>query len=246
MTACHGDVVKNEVVRTWQMGNICVGRKTVPCFRVEPQVPGHDAEPETGRTAYCLPWEDKERAIAKAREPCCFCWCCFCTCACKHSVVERSRTHPAEEVNSTALDANLNIGKDRVTAEKLRRWMFDFEALLRDEVGKILFEAFLQQEYSEENLKFWIEVERMKAAPDCATRYITIRKIYRDYIQPRALNEVNVEAWIRKGIEEKLEQPPPDIFDPAQTQVYLLMYRQSWPRFVASKYYQNLMSQVKV
>ena len=81
MKASHGDVDRNEVVGTWQMGNICMGRKTVPCFRIEPQGLSHDVEPEKDRAAYCLPWEDKERAIVKASEPCCFCWCCFCTCA---------------------------------------------------------------------------------------------------------------------------------------------------------------------
>ena len=40
----------------------------------------------------------------------------------------------------------------------------------------------------------------MKAVQDGATRYITIRRIYRDYIQPRALNEVSVYFNLKEAL----------------------------------------------
>lgn len=123
--------------------------------------------------------------------------------------------------------------------------MLDFESLLTDEVGKLLFERFLKQEHSEENLKFWLAVEKMKAIQDSAKRYILIQRIYKEFIEPRAANEINVEAWVRKAVKAKLDEPDADIFEPAQNQVYLLMYRQSWPRFLASRTFESLRVHLK-
>ena len=57
-------------------------------------------------------------------------------------------------------------------------------------MGILLFERFLKQEHSDENLKFWLEVEKMKNIQDSAKRYILIQRIYREFIEPSASNEV--------------------------------------------------------
>lgn len=66
-------------------------------------------------------------------------------------------------------------------------------------VGKLLFERFLKQEHSEENLKFWLAVEKMKAIQDSAKRYILIQRIYKEFIEPRAANEVRFKPYESRG-----------------------------------------------
>ena len=41
-------------------------------------------------------------------------------------------------------------------------WSSDFKNLISDEKGRTLFSMFLQGEYSEENLDFWIQVENFR------------------------------------------------------------------------------------
>ena len=35
-------------------------------------------------------------------------------------------------------------------------------------------------------------------------------------------SQINVEAWVRKAVKAKLQEPDVDIFDPAQNQVSFL------------------------
>lgn len=232
---------------TQEMGNSCVKKSSVPCFRVVPKQQTQTQQQEQDKVAYCLPWEKaKPQSPIKVPHPCCFCWCCLCTCACKYNTNDCRRPISGNEFTSSIIEIDSALAAEKcsqLTADRLNQWKSDFDSLINDEAGKMLFHEFLRKEYSDENLMFWIDVERMKEVQDGAKRYLTIRKIYKEYIQPRAQREVNVEAWVRKAIEANLEVPSPNIFDPAQTQVYLLMYRQSWPRFLDSKYYNRLISQ---
>ncbi|XP_065061791.1 regulator of G-protein signaling 13-like [Rhopilema esculentum] len=238
MKTSDGEGNPRVAVKVWQMGNACKKSQTVPCFRVEPDTTNYGTDADKDKKVYCLPWEEREKTVQRGGEPRCFCWCCFCTCSLKSS----GSVSSVRGTGGSLLDiAKYGINDQRVSAEKVKRWMFDFESLITDEVGKALFESFLRHEFSDENLKFWSDVERMKSTKENTARYILIRRIYREYVQPRSINEINIEAWIRKSIEDNIDQPDISIFDPAQTQVYLLMYRQSWPRFLASSAYKNLL-----
>ena len=63
-------------------------------------------------------------------------------------------------------------------------------------VGRKLFYLFLQQEHSEENLQFWNEVNGLKEISDCKEKVSRMRSIYKEFIKPMALKEVNFLYWV--------------------------------------------------
>ncbi|XP_029988656.1 regulator of G-protein signaling 21 [Sphaeramia orbicularis] len=114
------------------------------------------------------------------------------------------------------------------------------EKLLRDKKYLAAFRAFLQSEFSEENIEFWLACEdfRVTVSPD-DLRW-KAEKIYQEFIQPTACSEVNVDHHIKEKIKKSLEKPSLSCFDEAQKHVYLLMERDSCPRFLQSDAYLSL------
>ncbi len=45
-------------------------------------------------------------------------------------------------------------------------WAIDFEKLLNDQMGLNVFTEFLKKEFSQENIQFWIECEKLKTLTD--------------------------------------------------------------------------------
>ena len=48
----------------------------------------------------------------------------------------------------------------------MRTWSFSLIDLLNDVTGVREFERFLRSEFSDENIKFWLSVERLRHAPE--------------------------------------------------------------------------------
>jgi len=59
-------------------------------------------------------------------------------------------------------------------------------------VGRKLFYIFLQQEHSEENLQFWNEVNHLKEIVETKEKAIRMKAIYKEFIKPMALKEVQL------------------------------------------------------
>ncbi|XP_044054424.1 regulator of G-protein signaling 21 [Siniperca chuatsi] len=135
--------------------------------------------------------------------------------------------------------------KDETYPSKLS-WQTDdkphptLEKLLRDKKYLAAFRAFLQSEFSEENIEFWLACEDFKltASPD-ELRW-KAEEIYQEFIQPTACREINVDHHIREKIKKSLGEPSLSCFDEAQKHVYLLMERDSCPRFLHSDAYLSL------
>lgn len=51
------------------------------------------------------------------------------------------------------------------TELRVKKWAISFFNLMKDEQGSHEFEVFLSTEYSQENIRFWKEVEDMKHGP---------------------------------------------------------------------------------
>ena len=64
-----------------------------------------------------------------------------------------------DDEDNDATNKLLDIG--RVAA-----WAVGFEKLLNDEMGLRVFTEFLQKEFSQENIQFWVECEKFKALSD--------------------------------------------------------------------------------
>ncbi|XP_041791236.1 regulator of G-protein signaling 21 [Chelmon rostratus] len=114
------------------------------------------------------------------------------------------------------------------------------EKLLRNKRYLAAFRDFLRSEFSEENIDFWLTCEDFKSTASPDDLRWKAEEIYQEFIQPTARREINVDHRIREKIKKSLEEPSLSCFDEAQKHVYLLMERDSCPRFLLSDAYLNL------
>jgi len=56
--------------------------------------------------------------------------------------------------------------------------------------GRELFGEFLRNEFSDENLEFWLECERFRACEDDQQLAVVARQIYQDFVAPNAPRQV--------------------------------------------------------
>lgn len=117
------------------------------------------------------------------------------------------------------------------------------EKLLRDKKYSAAFRSFLESEFSEENLDFWLACEDFKSTSDDLKW--KAEKIYEEFIRPTACREINVDHSVRETIQKSLMNPSRCCFDEAQKHVYLLMLRDSCPRFLHSDAYLSLKSKCR-
>ena len=53
--------------------------------------------------------------------------------------------------------------------------------------------------------------------------------------------QVSLDSRVRELIDRNMAEPSPHIFDDAQLQIYTLMHRDSYPRFLSSTLYKDLL-----
>lgn len=109
--------------------------------------------------------------------------------------------------------------------------------------GRYYFREFLRSEYSEENMLFWMACEELKSEqqnPQIVEE--KARLIYEDYISILSPKEVSLDSRVREIINRNMVDPSPYTFDEAQLQIYTLMHRDSYPRFLNSPLYKKLVS----
>ncbi|XP_034035326.1 regulator of G-protein signaling 21-like isoform X2 [Thalassophryne amazonica] len=114
------------------------------------------------------------------------------------------------------------------------------EKMLWNERFLAAFRAFLQSEFSDENIDFWLACENFRATTSQEKLCCKAKQIYQEFIHPAASREINVDHHIKEAIKKSLDKPTPMCFDEAQRQVYLLMERDSCPRFLNSDAYMSL------
>ncbi|XP_028666845.1 regulator of G-protein signaling 21-like [Erpetoichthys calabaricus] len=133
----------------------------------------------------------------------------------------------------------------RVSAEEQMTACQPFDALLRDESFLSAFHAFLRKEFSEENILFWKACEGLKKldVPDELPSKAV--EIYNKFIQPRAPKEINIDHQTREVIKLHLQMPDISCFDVAQKQIFSLMEKDSYPRFIKSEIYLNIVNKPK-
>ncbi|XP_065062355.1 regulator of G-protein signaling rgs-2-like isoform X1 [Rhopilema esculentum] len=123
--------------------------------------------------------------------------------------------------------------------EEAKSWSASFDKLMESPVGRKLFQEFLQSQYSDENLRFWLAADDYQSrSPD--ERKETARKVYEDFISTISPCEVSIDAKLRAHIEDNLDSGDPDLFLNAKNYIYNLMSLDCFPRFIKSKYYKNL------
>ncbi|XP_034663390.1 regulator of G-protein signaling loco isoform X1 [Drosophila subobscura] len=118
-------------------------------------------------------------------------------------------------------------------------WGGSFERMLQDAAGMQTFSEFLKKEFSAENIYFWTACERYRLLESEAERAIQARDIFGKHLANSSSDPVNVDSQARNLTEEKLASAAPDIFAPAQKQIFNLMKFDSYQRFIRSDLYKS-------
>eukprot|EP00066_Takifugu_rubripes_P028152 XP_011617418.1 PREDICTED: regulator of G-protein signaling 19 isoform X1 [Takifugu rubripes] len=186
----------------------------------------------------------RERAITTTQNSrpnaCCFCWCCCCSCTWNEE--ERWRRSRRKRISQgTKMDTIPNYEVcTKPSTEEIRMWSQSFERLMRNPAGRNLFREFLRTEYSEENMLFWLACEDLKKELNNSIVEEKARFIYENYISVLSPKEVSLDAQVREVINKKMQDPTVQAFEDAQLQIYTLMHRDSYPRFLSSNIYKSL------
>uniref|UniRef100_A0A0X3P8B6 Regulator of G-protein signaling 20 n=3 Tax=Schistocephalus solidus TaxID=70667 RepID=A0A0X3P8B6_SCHSO len=182
---------------------------------------------------------------------CCFCWCCCCSCSCIQvppgiDSVKRSN-QSIEEQHRT----ETQVVEPKTSYDDLQSWAESFDNLMHcftspdGMVGQRAFRDFLRSEYSEENILFWLACEDLKRETCPELIEEKVRIIYENYISILSPKEVSLDSRVRDIINNNMTEPTPHTFDEAQVQIYTLMQRDSYPRFLNSRVYKDLLAMAK-
>lgn len=111
----------------------------------------------------------------------------------------------------------------------------DLFSALQNEKARSYFRLFLSREFNVENIAFW------EAVYDFKTQFFKRAKfIYTTYISQAGMSQVNIPAKMRRDIKDSLlvDENETDfsihIFSEAQEEIYKLMQRDPFPRFLKS------------
>ncbi|CAH1783813.1 unnamed protein product [Owenia fusiformis] len=122
---------------------------------------------------------------------------------------------------------------------RVASWAVSFEKCLEDPAGRATFTEFLKKEFSEENILFWTTCHKYKEIEDIHMRNSRAREIFTKHLSKKAIEPVNIDSEARKFAEDKLDAPTIDMFDMAQKQIFTLMKRDSYSRFLKSALYKD-------
>ncbi|XP_030068647.1 regulator of G-protein signaling 11 [Microcaecilia unicolor] len=162
--------------------------------------------------------------------------------------------HPQDPIMSGCLPSNPWITDDITywtinapvvpNPSKLRveRWGFSFMELLNDPRGRKEFWHFLEKEFSAENLCFWEACEDVRYG-DQSKLAEKVNLVYQQFLAPGATRWVNIDSKTMEKTMEGMRSPDRYVFDDAQMHIYMLMKKDSYPRYLKSETYKNLISQ---
>ncbi|KAM8738245.1 regulator of G-protein signaling 17 [Acanthopagrus schlegelii] len=168
---------------------------------------------------------------------CCLCWCGCCKCLWNEDRMERS-----ERQTCTKMDSIEATEEQQASLEEVLAWSRSFELMLRSLEGREVFREFLRSEYSEDNLLFWLACEDLKKETNSTVVDEKARIIYEDYVSILSPKEVSLDSRVREGINQTLAEPSNLMYEEAQFQIYTLMHRDSFPRFLNSSVYRDLLA----
>ncbi|XP_028665004.1 regulator of G-protein signaling 3a isoform X7 [Erpetoichthys calabaricus] len=131
------------------------------------------------------------------------------------------------------------------TPEEALKWGESLDKLLVHKYGLAAFRAFLRTEFSEENLEFWLACEDYKKIKSQSKLASKAKKIFAEYIAIQSCKEVNLDSYTREHTKDNLQNINRTCFDLAQKRIFGLMEKDSYPRFLRSELYSDLINQKK-
>ncbi|KAJ8379744.1 hypothetical protein SKAU_G00005220 [Synaphobranchus kaupii] len=129
--------------------------------------------------------------------------------------------------------------------EEALKWGDSLDKLLLHKYGLAAFRAFLRTEFSEENLEFWLACEDFKKIKSQSKMASKAKKIFSEYIAIQSCKEVNLDSHTREHTKDGMQNVSRSCFDLAQRRIYGLMEKDSYPRFLRSELYMDLVNQKK-
>jgi regulator of G-protein signaling len=120
----------------------------------------------------------------------------------------------------------------------------DLETLLGSQPGVDSFMQHLKNEYSQENLEFWLAVKQFREDPT----HKRASELYNQFVKQGADTEINIPYNIRERVEADMKvwagssQVSRTIFDEAQREILILMQRDSLPRYQNSNLFRSFRS----
>uniref|UniRef100_A0A914IAG7 RGS domain-containing protein n=1 Tax=Globodera rostochiensis TaxID=31243 RepID=A0A914IAG7_GLORO len=138
--------------------------------------------------------------------------------------------------------SNLEFIDDKASFDEVAAWGVNFDRLMKNKNGQKYFAEFLKSEYSDENILFWQACEELKRERNTEKIEEKARIIYEDFISILSPKEVSLDSRVREIINQNMVHPSAHTFDEAQNQIYTLMQRDSYPRFISSTPYKRILS----
>ncbi|KAM5130045.1 regulator of G-protein signaling 6 isoform 2-T3 [Mantella aurantiaca] len=126
------------------------------------------------------------------------------------------------------------------TQQRVKRWGFSLDEVLKDPVGREQFLRFLESEFSSENLRFWLVVQDLKRQPlqEVPKR---VEEIWQEFLAPGAQSAINLDSHSFEKTSQNVKDPGRYTFEDAQEHIYKLMKSDSYARFLRSNAYQDLL-----
>ncbi|KAJ3423658.1 hypothetical protein M0812_30192 [Anaeramoeba flamelloides] len=143
---------------------------------------------------------------------------------------------------------NLHDIKKQIKEKKKERDITSLEMLLTIPIAVDYFKEFLCEELNQENILFFQDVKSFKQEFRSQKKMQQkAKKIYKKYIIPGSLFEINIISKDRKDIIEQIENKKfkSNMFDNAQETIFRHMNFNSWQPFVSSDIYQNLIKHLR-
>lgn len=132
------------------------------------------------------------------------------------------------------------------TKEEVESWSIPnngFENMMASSQGREIFLKFLKKEFSSENLCFWTACENLRKTKDEKLFKEQCEEMFTTYLDDSSPQEVSLDFKVKEKVMEQRGQPAETIFDEAQSKIYTLMHRDSFPRFLTSSFYKCLLNE---
>jgi regulator of G-protein signaling len=140
--------------------------------------------------------------------------------------------------NSNTKTQNSSV---RPGPEEAAKWANSFLDLMNSKYGQALFRAFLQRDFCEENIEFWLEVEDYRKTKQNKLNK-KAQRILNEFIVPQSPKEINLDSITRESLISQLSTgpPTPNTFDQAQKRTQGLLESDAYQRFLKSELYMEL------
>uniref|UniRef100_A0A9J8BI25 Regulator of G protein signaling 7b n=1 Tax=Cyprinus carpio carpio TaxID=630221 RepID=A0A9J8BI25_CYPCA len=152
--------------------------------------------------------------------------------------------HCQEQLDRHRLKMSKVAESKEAGQQRVKRWAFCFDEVMKDPVGREQFLKFLESEFSSENLRFWLAVQELKKRPirEVPTR---VQEIWEEFLAPGAPSAINVDSRSYDKTTQNIKDPGRYAFQDAQEHIYKLMKSDSYSRFIRSSAYQELLQAKK-